>query len=212
MTNSEIDNGSTRDDLVQRVALMETMIAEGRSTTTRFGWVFVMWGLVYFAAVGWVLFLPLAIWAWPVCVSAAIATSIIVGARRKRTHGGSENVRSRSIEAVWRMMGSAICLYVVGAIFSHHAGDPAYVAAILFFIGLAHGTSALILRWGVQGVVAAIWWTGGIATFFFTSERESYGIFLGASFFGMILFGLYAMMLERRRAAGPLQSQVQRHA
>jgi hypothetical protein len=30
MTNLEPDNGTTRDDLLQRVALMETMIAEGR--------------------------------------------------------------------------------------------------------------------------------------------------------------------------------------
>ena len=37
--------------------------------------------------------------------------------------------------------------------------------------------------------------------FFFTTRNETLAIFLTASFFGMILFGLYAMMLERRRAA-----------
>jgi hypothetical protein len=31
-------------------------------------------------------------------------------------------------------------------------------------------------------------------------------IFLIASFFGMILFGVYAMWLERRRAAGMVQA------
>jgi len=31
MTTPEMDNGTTRDDLLQRVALMETMIAEGES-------------------------------------------------------------------------------------------------------------------------------------------------------------------------------------
>jgi hypothetical protein len=201
MTNYEQEDGTTRDDLVQRVALMEAMIAEGRQSTARYGWVFVMWGLVYFAAVGWVVFLPFKVWAWPVCVAVAIATSVAVKARQKRAYGGGESARSRSIEAVWMAMGSAITLYVIAAIVSHHAGSSAYVAAILFFIGLAHATSAMILRWGVQGVVAAIWWAGGIATFFVTSARESYGIFLVASFFGMILFGVYAMWLERRRAA-----------
>jgi hypothetical protein len=205
MANFEAEDGTTRDELMQRVALMEAMIAEGRQSTARFGWIFVMWGVVYFAAVGWVLFLPYKYWAWPVCVGAAIATTIAVKARQKRASGGGESVRSRSIEAVWQAMGTAICLYVIAAIVSHHCGSQAYVAAILFFVGLAHATSAIILRWRVQGVVAAIWYAGGIAEFFITSERGGYGIFLVASFFGMICFGLYAMWLERRRAAAALE-------
>ena len=200
MANFEAEDGTTRDELVQRVALMEAMIAEGRKSTARFGWIFVMWGLVYFAAIAWCVYLPFKIWAWPVCVAVAIATSIAVKARQKRASGRGEDRYSRSIEAVWKAMGSAIGLYVIAAIASHHAGSPAYVAAILFFIGLAHAISAMILRWGVQGVVAAIWWAGGIAVFF-VSAGQSIAIFLVATFFGMILFGLYAMWLERRRAA-----------
>jgi hypothetical protein len=202
----EREDGTTRDELVERVALMEEMIAEGRQSTARFGWIFVMWGLVYFAAVGWVLFLPFKYWAWPVCVAIAIATSILVKARQKRASGRGEDRHSRSIESVWKAMGIAIGLYVIAAIVSHHCGSPAYVAAILFLIGLAHATSAMILRWGVQGVVAAIWWACGIAEFFISSARESYGIFLVASFFGMICFGLYVMWLERRRAAAEGQT------
>ena len=44
MTNLEQGNGTSRDDLLQRLALMETMIAEGRRNTGRFGWVFILWG------------------------------------------------------------------------------------------------------------------------------------------------------------------------
>src|ERR1039458_8290279 len=76
MTNFDREDGTTRDDLVQRVALMEEMIAEGRQSTARFGWFFVMWGLVYFAATGWDLFLPFKYWAWPVCVAVAIAVGV----------------------------------------------------------------------------------------------------------------------------------------
>ena len=212
MTNFEPDNGTSRDDLGQRVALMETMIAEGRRNTARFGWIFVMWGLVYFVAIGWSYYLPYKYWAWPVCAAVAILAGIVVRVREKRAGGGgSGNIRSRSIESVWQGMGTAIILYVAAAIASHHAGSPAYVAAILFFIGLAHAISARILRWGVQAAVAAIWWVGGIAVFFVTSD-QSIVIFLVASFFGMILFGLYAMMLERRRAAASMQNQVRHHA
>jgi hypothetical protein len=164
-----------------------------------------MWGLVYFAAMAWVVYLPYKIWAWPVCVAVAIATSIAVKARQKRASGRGGDRHSRSIESVWKAMGSAIGLYVIAAIVSHHYGSPAYVAAILFFIGLAHATSAMILRWGVQGVVAAIWWAGGIAVFFVSAD-QSIAIFLVATFFGMICFGLYAMWLERRRVAGMVQA------
>jgi hypothetical protein len=211
MTNSETDNGTSRDDLLQRVALMETMIAEGRRSTARYGWIFVMWGLIYFVAMGWVVLLPLKEWAWPVCVTIGVLVGIF-RIRRKRVDGAGENQRSRSIEAVWQAMCVAIILYVIAAGVSGHGNQSAYYAAVFFFVGLAHGISARILRWGVQGLVAFIWWGCGIALFFFNTRNEVLFIFLAAAFFGMILFGLYAMMLERRRAAAPLQSQVQHHA
>jgi hypothetical protein len=115
--------------------------------------------------------------------------------RRKR------NLRSRSIEWVWKGMGCAIMLYILSGVVSHHMNGPAFWAALLFFVGLAHGISAMILRWGMQGLAAAIWCAGGIATFFFTRQSEGVGIFLAATFFGQILFGLYVMMLDRRRTA-----------
>ena len=46
MAEFEQEDGMTRDDLVQRVALMEEMIAEGRRSTICFGWIFVLWGLI----------------------------------------------------------------------------------------------------------------------------------------------------------------------
>ncbi len=207
MTNPETDNGTTRDDLVQRVALMETMIAEGRKSTARFGWVFVMWGLIYFVAMGWVVLLPFKEWAWPVCVTIGVLVSIVRG--RVRAVGSSESQRSRSIEAVWQAMCVAIILYVIGAGVSGHGNQSAYYAAVFFFVGLANGISARILRWGVQGLVAFIWWGCGAALFFFQTRNEVLSIFLVAAFFGMILFGLYAMMLERRRAAAQVQGQAQ---
>lgn len=200
MTTPEMDNGTTRDDLLQRVALMETMIAEGRKSTAHFGWIFVMWGMIYFVAMGWVVLLPFKEWAWPVCVTVGVLVGI-VRVRRKHADGTGENLRSRSIEAVWQAMCVAIILYVIAAGASGHGNQSAYYAAVLFFVGLAHGISARILRWGAQGLVAFLWWGCGIAMFFFRTRNEVLSIFLVAAFFGMILFGLYAMWLERRRAA-----------
>lgn len=211
MTDFETDNGTSREELVQRVALMERMIAEGRRSTARFGWIFVMWGLIYFAAMGWVVFLPFKEWAWPVCVAIGILVGI-VRFRRMRAMGIIGNDRGRSVGVVWQAMCVAIILYAVALGVSGHGDQPAYYAAVFFFVGLAHGTSAGILRWGVQGLVAFIWWGCGIALFFFQTRNEVLFIFLAAAFFGMILFGLYAMMLERRRAAALVQGQVQHHA
>ncbi len=206
MTKCEPEGGATRDELLQRVALMEAMIAEGRRSTAQYGWIFVMWGLVYFVAIGWALFLPFANFAWPVCIATAIVILNVVKGRQGR-RGTSENLRSNNIEAVWKGMGLTITLFIVAGFASHHAHGPAFWAALSFFVGLAHAISAMILRWWMQGIVAAIWLAGGIATFFFTRPSEGIGIFLVATFFGQIVFGLYVMMLERRRTA----ALVQRH-
>ncbi len=99
------------------------------------------------------------------------------------------------------MMGLALSLFAVFGGITHH-GEHAialYLAAILFFVGLAHAISAVILRWAMQGMVAAVWWGGGIAILFAAVAGDDAEIFLTAMFFGQIVFGLYAMLLERRR-------------
>jgi hypothetical protein len=201
MMGFETGEGTRREDLVQRIELMETMIAEGRRATVRFGWIFLMWGLLYFAAIGWEMFLPAAAnFAWPVCMTLGFVIIWIWRWRLKRSGLGDEGPRSRSISAVWSAMGCAISIYMLSAALSHHIGQqPAVNAAVMIFLGLAHAASALILRWRAQGAVAAVWWAGGIAIFF--APASSILIFLLATFFGMVLFGVYAMMLERRTAA-----------
>jgi hypothetical protein len=131
MTNPEMDNGITRDDLVQRVALMETMIAEGRRSTARFGWIFVLWGLVDLFGIGWEVLRP-SNWVWPVTIGGGVILFFAgLALRRRSGTWRSTTVRSRSISTVWSMMGVATWLYCFTAIFRHQT------------------TSALILRWGV---------------------------------------------------------------
>jgi hypothetical protein len=207
MTDFETTNPPRREDLVQRIELMEAMIAEGRRATTRFGWIFVLWGLLYYAAIAWEVYLPAANFAWPVCMVLGIVIIRAWRWRLKRSGAPDEGPRSRSISAVWGAMGCAIFLYIGAAAFSHHLQIPAVNATVMFFLGLAHATSALILRWPAQAAAAAVWWIGGIAIFIAPVDASIY-IFLAATFFGMVLFGLYAMLLEHRRAA----TLVQHHA
>jgi hypothetical protein len=207
MTDFDTTNPPRRDDLVQRIELMEAMISEGRCTTMRYGWIFLMWGLLYYAAIAWEMYLPGRNFAWPVCMVLGVIIIQIWRWRIVRSGVGHESPRSRSIGAVWGAVGCAFFLYMGAAAASHHIQSPAVNATVMFFLGLAHAISAIILRWRVQGAVAAIWWAGGMAIFF-APYPASLFIFLAATFFGMILFGLYTMMLERQRAA----SLVQHHA
>ena len=49
-------------------------------------------------------------------------------------------------------------------------------------------------------LVAGVWLAGGIATFF-VPRSYVLGVFIAEMCLGMVLFGLYAMWLERRSGA-----------
>jgi hypothetical protein len=203
------DNSVSRDELLQRVALMELMIAEGRQSTARFGWIFVLWGLVDLFGMGWQIAKPHSYLVWPITIGTGFILQFVgIALRRKSGTWSSSTLKSRSIGAVWSMMGAATSLYCFTAIFSHHTFGEAYIAAVFMFVGLAHAISAIILRWGVQGVVAGFWWTGGMACFFVPTQSYLLAIFVLEMLFGMVFFGFYAMWLERRRPA----VQGQQHA
>ena len=59
-----------RQELSDRLSLIESMIAEGRRTTESWGWTFVLWGVAYYVAILWAT-LGHSNWAWPVTMSAA---------------------------------------------------------------------------------------------------------------------------------------------
>ena len=187
---------------MQRIELMEAMIAEGRQTTMRCGWIFVLWGLVDLVGMGWQSLAHHSGWVWPVCLGTGVVLQVIGLALWKRARSGCKGVRSRSVWAVWSMMGLAMAIYVFTALFTHFTWQYSYLAALLMIVGLAHATSGAILRWPVQGIVAGIWWAGAVAVFVCNSRRAANWIFLIEMCFGMIAFGLYVMFLEGRSPEG----------
>lgn len=187
-----------RDDLVARLNLMEAMIAEGRQATARFGWIFVLWGLVDLAGLALELKHPEHWWNWPLAISLGMVLQFVgFSLRRGRGRICHANAQARAVSAVWGMMGITLILYCFTAIFTHHAWGHQYMAAIFMTVGLAHAASAIILRWRAQGAVAVLWWAGGLACFF-VSGNWWLVIFAVEMLFGMVLFGLYGMYLERR--------------
>ncbi len=100
-------------------------------------------------------------------------------------------------------MGIGVSLFAFSCVFTHHIASPVALSGILFLVGLAHATSALILRWVAQGIAAAIWWIAGIAALIFTQPADLLAIFLLATLLGHVAFGLYVIAIEHRRAAPP---------
>lgn len=197
MTNPEPDNGKTRDELLQRLELMESMIAAGRRSTTRCGWIFVLWGVVDIAGMAWEWFRP-SYWIWPTVLAVGFALYFLIKAQLKPNPSRCANLEGRVVGAIWSMMGLATTLYVAAGIYRHLTWQYSYLAAIFMLVGMAHAISAMVLRWRAQGLVAALWWAGGIAMFFAHSSNEIFVVFPLEMFFGMILFGLYAMWLDSR--------------
>ena len=72
MTPPDPENGTSRNDLLQRIELMESMIVEGRQTTMRCGWIFVLWGLVDLAGMTWQLRPNHSRWVWPVSLGTGL--------------------------------------------------------------------------------------------------------------------------------------------
>ena len=201
MAEFEQEDGITRDELVQRVALMEAMIAEGRQYTGRNSWIFVLWGLVDLAAVAWQDYVPHfgGRWAWPICLAAGVVLTFAGKMLQRSNQGYSRNETCSRVMGVWGMMGLAMGIYVASAMVTHFDWQYSYVAGLLMMLGMAHAISAMFLRWRMQGLVAAVYWAGGVAIFVCNSGRATRDVMLFEMCIVMILFGLYAMWREPKR-------------
>src|ERR1017187_3583409 len=198
MTNPEPDNGKTRDELLQRLELMESMIAEGRQYTGRNSWIFVLWGVVDLVAMSWQYYFPNfgGRWAWAICLPAGVVLTLAGKARQRKGAGYSKNQECSRVMSVWGMAGLGMGIYVAGGMLTHFDWQFSYMAAILMMIGIAHAISAAILRWWMQGLTAAVYWAGGAAILAFNSWRATNGIWLIEMCVVMIAFGLYATRVE----------------
>jgi len=206
MADFETNEGASREELVQRLAVIEAMVAEGRRSTARWGWILVLWGLVDISGMVWQLLGPGSAWCWPVCIGAGFVLQFAgIGWMGRSGQLRSRSVKGRSISAVWSMMGVALTLFCFIGAFRGAAGQVSFLVAIFMMLGLAHAISAMILRWAVQGAVAASWWIAGLACFFLPKSDDLIYLFIGEMLFGQVFFGLYAMWLERRTPTAAVQ-------
>jgi hypothetical protein len=131
----------------EQLAYIESMIREGRQTTSYWGWVFVLWGVAYLVAMTWASALvtaSIAIWAWPVTMTVTgLATGLI---SRWRNRGTPQTTKSRAIGGVWMAVGWGICLFAFPIILAHRFGDGhTFEGAIEVLLGVANIGSGYLL-------------------------------------------------------------------
>ena len=198
-------------ELTERIALIESMMREGRKTTEYWGWVFLLWGIAYLVAVAWSSLLPHGggpLLAWPLTM--VFAVLLTIGIARRRTRNKPRTELSRGMHAIWTAMGCGIFAFAFPVSFSGHFEAHAFMAAIEAMLGIAHVASGIFLRWPTQMAVAALWWAAAIASAFVSTDNAVTIIFLGTTLVCNIGFGIYLMMRESRdkaRARGGVQVQ-----
>jgi hypothetical protein len=183
-----------RQELNDRLSLIETMIAEGRQTTESWGWTFVLWGVAYYVAIAW------STWghsnlAWPVTmISTALLTALVASRRGSR---GPETTIGRSIGAIWIGVGISLFILCLSTALSGHAEQHVFLAMVEVMLGAANAISGIILKWKMQVASAIVWWMAAIVSLFGTIDQSSIS-FLVAIFLCQIVFGTYMVISEAR--------------
>jgi len=193
---------TSTQELKDRVALIECMIAEGRRSTESWGWTFLLWGVAYYVAIGWeAMGQRLAIWggnglAWPVTMIAAVVVTILIAFRKD--NGQPETTVGRAVVSIWISVGISMLLLFPALSIAGRIDGHGFVAIVGAVLGIANGASGMILRWRMQMACAVVWWITSVAACF-GSQAQVTVVFLTALFLCQIAFGAYAMILESRR-------------
>lgn len=194
-----MQNNAGELELRERLGLIENMIAEGRRTTERWGWAFVLWGVVYYAAIGWSAWIHNG-WPWLVCVAGGVIASAMIVSLKRSHHPAT--MLGRAIGSIWISVAiSMALLFTTLGISGRLADQHVFVAVIAAMLGMANGASGLILRWKAQLACAVVWWAAAVVACF-GSEEQSAIIFLAAIFLCQIVFGIFTMIADARKQRG----------
>jgi hypothetical protein len=181
-------------ELKDRLRLIESMIAEGRRTTSSYGWTFVLWGVAYFVAILWADH-DHSYLAWPVTmICAALLTGVVISRKRCKKPA---TTKSRAISSIWYSMGISMFVVLMSLGFSERADQHTMIAVMAAMLATANAASSMILRWKMQFACAVAWWVLTIFACFGHGKFLTIA-FLAALFFCQIVFGIYLMIRETR--------------
>jgi len=203
-----------KQELRDRLSLIETMIAEGRRTTESWGWVFVLWGVAYYVAIAWSAWGNHASQAWNITMTVAMLLTFgTVAWRLSRGKQKSQPATTlgRAVTAVWLAAGISMVILLPSLGMGGRSNSNLVVAVIGTLLGTANAASSMILKWKLQFGCAAIWWAMAVISCLGT-QRQSFISLLVANFFCQIVFGIYGMIGEARERRLHEQSQGAFHA
>jgi hypothetical protein len=201
------DNVETQE-LKDRLSLIENMLAEGRQTTSSWGWSFVLWGVAYFIAIAWSA-LGHAYIAWPVTmIGTSILTAVIASRMVARQPG---TTIGRAIRAIWIGVGCSMFILLLSAGVSNRMDQQAFIAVVAAMLGSANAASGILLKWKAQFISALVWWAATVVSCFGTEFQSEIagGI---ALFLCQIVFGIYMMVSEARERKSQNENAGRLHA
>lgn len=194
---------TSKQDLSSRLELIETMIAEGRRSTTKWAWTIVLWGVAFLVAIAWSTgFFGGPIWgqrymAWPVTMVGMWVVNVLLARRMSRAAKSPMTTMKRAMVSIWSAMGITMFALLLPLGLSGRADQQVCVAVVTALLGTANAASGMLLKWPAQIGCAVVWWAAGAWSLFGT-ETQSMIAFLTAIFFCQIVFGIYAMICESR--------------
>ena len=198
-----MENNARDTELTERLELIESMIVEGRRSTTRWGWSIVLWGVAFYVAIAWSSgMFGGAIWgqhymAWPVTMVSTWLLSWGLAARMRKSAKTPMTTVGRAIISIWAAMGISMFALLLPLGLSGRAEQQVILAVVMTLLGTANAASGMLLKWKAQIGCAVVWWLASAACLFGT-ETQSLIAFLVVIFICQILFGIYAMILESR--------------
>lgn len=195
--------GAEKVELTERLELIESMIAEGRRSTTKWAWTIVLWGVAFYVAIAWSTGLfggP--IWgqhylAWPVTMVGTWVLNVTLLKRLHRSGKAAATTVGRAIMSIWTAMGISMFALLLPLGLTGRADQQVILAVVMTLLGTATAASGILLKWPAQFGCAVVWWLASAASLF-GNTTQSLIAFLVAIFFCQILFGIYAMILESR--------------
>ncbi len=190
-------------ELTERLNLIESMIAEGRRSTTKWAWTIVLWGVAFLVAIAWSTgFFGGPIWgqrymAWPVTMVGTWLVNVLLARRMSHAAKSPMTTMKRAMVAIWTAMGITMFALLLPLGLSGRADQQVCVAVVTALLGTANAASGMLLKWPAQFGCAIVWWAAGAWSLFGT-QTQSLIAFLAAIFLCQIVFGIYAMILESR--------------
>ena len=186
------------DEILDRLRLIEAMMAEGRRTTQSWGWVFLLWGAGALFAILWETRWTHAEWSWPLTMGVCVIVNGVVLRLRKQR---ASTTTMRSLSAVWACAGVTVLLLTMGAVWSGMIDVRFIYATVFSLAAMAHGTCSLILRWRSQFLTAVVWWIASVMAFVVPSDRLA-GLAAVALVLGNVAFGGWLSYCEWSRRDG----------